>query len=925
MTSRIPDKATVDGLEDRWNEVWQSQGTYRFDESKDREQIYSIDTPPPTVSGSLHVGHVFSYTHTDVVARYQRMCGREVFYPMGWDDNGLPTERRVQNYFGVRCDPTLPYEEGFEPPHVGGEGKSIKAADQQPISRRNFVELCERLTEEDEKQFEALWRHLGLSVDWSRTYQTIAPNAQAVAQQAFLRSLARGEAYQAEAPTLWDVTFRTAVAQAELEDRERPGAYHRLAFEKAADAEEATGSYESVWIETTRPELLPACVALVAHPDDERYQPLFGKHVRTPLFGVEVPVVAHRLASPDKGSGIAMICTFGDVTDVVWWRELGLPMRSVLGRDGRFRTEPPAGLESDEASTAYAELAGKTVFSAQQRIVEMLVEADVMDGEPRSISHPVKFFEKGDKPLEIVTSRQWYIANGGRDEALRGELLARGEALDFLPSHMGKRYENWVNGLTGDWLISRQRFFGVPIPVWYPLDADGEPVWDSPIVPAEDTLPVDPSVDTAPGYDEAQRDAAGGFTGEKDIMDTWATSSLTPQIVGGWRDDPALFAKVFPMDLRPQGQDIIRTWLFSTVVRSHLEHGELPWKHAAISGWILDPDRKKMSKSKGNVVTPMGLLEQHGSDAVRYWAASARLGTDAAFDEGQMKIGRRLANKVLNAAKFALGATGISTAADASLEDGIRATAHVTGGVLDGDADGTGSPVTEPLDRALLAGLADVVDGATAAFESYDHTRALELAESYFWTFCDDYVELVKTRAYDGAAPGEAIDPFAACSPAAASARATLTIALETFLRLFAPVLPFATEEVWSWFRPGTVHRAAWPQAAPLRAVAGAADPILVDAAGEALATLRKIKSEAKVSQRTELVSVDLLVPEAKVAAVTAAKSDLMAAGRVRALQVVDAVAALNPDVDGDWSEDGARSEIADPTVMRTENAVLAD
>ncbi|WP_201774419.1 valine--tRNA ligase [Demequina sediminicola] len=936
MSARIPDKATVDGLEDRWNETWEADGTYRFDVSKSRDEVYSIDTPPPTVSGSLHVGHVFSYTHTDVVARYQRMCGKEVFYPMGWDDNGLPTERRVQNYFGVRCDPTLPYVEDFEPPHSGG-AKSVKAADQVPISRRNFIDLCERLTAEDEQQFEHLWRRLGLSVDWSRTYQTISPSSQAVAQQAFLRSLDRGEAYQAEAPTLWDVTFRTAVAQAELEDRDRPGAYHRLAFEPAADMEEATGSFETVWIETTRPELLAACVALVAHPDDERYQPLFGKHVRTPIFGVEVPVVPHRLASPDKGSGIAMICTFGDVTDVIWWRELGLPMRSILGRDGRILPDAPEGIETADAVAAYNELAGLTVFSAQKRMVEMLVEADAIDGDPKPIQHPVKFFEKGDKPLEIVTSRQWYISNGGRDTDLRSELLKRGEDLDFVPSHMGKRYENWVNGLTGDWLISRQRFFGVPIPVWYPLDDAGEIVWDSPIVPSEDALPVDPSSQTPAGYDEAQRDVPGGFTGEKDIMDTWATSSLTPQIVCGWRDNPELFAKTFPMDLRPQGQDIIRTWLFSTVVRSHLEHNALPWKHAAISGWILDPDRKKMSKSKGNVVTPLGLLETHGSDAVRYWAASARLGTDAAFDEGQMKIGRRLANKVLNASKFVLGATGIATAANESLEAGLTATSHVTAGVINGEGvhvaggaagdanpaalDGTGSLVTDPLDRALLAGLAEVVDTATKAFSSYDHTRALEQAETLFWTFCDDYVELVKARAYDGAAPGADIDPLAPCSPGAASARATLVIALETFLRLFAPFLPFATEEVWSWFRPGTVHHAAWPASAPLRAVVGdGADASLVGTAGEALATLRKIKSEAKVSQRTELVSVDLLVPESQVAAVNAAKNDLMAAGRVRALQVVDAVAALDPAVDG-----GESAEIADTTVMRTENAVLSE
>ncbi|WP_228373574.1 valine--tRNA ligase [Demequina soli] len=916
MTSRIPDKATVDGLEDRWNEAWEAAGTYRFDESRTRDEVYSIDTPPPTVSGSLHVGHVFSYTHTDVVARFQRMRGREVFYPMGWDDNGLPTERRVQNYYGVRCDPTLPYVEGYEPPFEGGEGKSVKAADQQPISRRNFVELCERLTAEDEKQFESLWRHLGLSVDWSRTYQTISPSSQAVAQQAFLRGLARNECYQAEAPTLWDVTFRTAVAQAELEDRERPGAYHRLAFEPAADMEEATGSYESIWIETTRPELLPACVALVAHPDDERYQPLFGKHVRTPLFGVEVPVVAHHLAQPDKGSGIAMICTFGDVTDVTWWRELRLPTRPVIGWDGRMLAEAPHGIESEAGLAAYAEIAGMTTFSAQKRIVELLVEAGVMDGEPRPISHPVKFFEKGDKPLEIVTTRQWYIRNGGTDKALNDALVARGGELDFEPDFMRVRYENWVKGLTGDWLISRQRFFGVPIPVWYPVLADGSPDYENPIVPGEDALPVDPSADVPAGYTADQRDVPGGFTGEKDIMDTWATSSLTPQIVCGWRDNPALFAATFPMDLRPQGQDIIRTWLFSTVVRSHAEHGTLPWKHAAISGWILDPDRKKMSKSKGNVVTPMGLLEQHGSDAVRYWAAAARLGTDAAFDEGQMKIGRRLAMKVLNASKFVLGATGIATAADASLEAGLAATAHVTS-----------ASVTEPLDRAMLSALADVVDAATKALEGYDHTKALEVAETLFWTFCDDYLELVKARAYDGAAPGEAIDPLATCSAGAASARAALTLALQTFLRLFAPVLPFATEEVWSWFQEGSVHRASWPVSSPLREVAGASSqgaPLLA-AAGEALSVLRKVKSEAKVSQRTAIVSVDLLVPAAKAGFVRAAEPDLLAAGRVEAMQIVDTEAALEPNVDGLGSEDGSSDEIADPTVMRTENAVLAE
>ncbi len=830
-----PEKATVEGLEQKWSIAWDEQGTYRFDRSATRDRIYSIDTPPPTVSGSLHVGHVFSYTHTDVVARFKRMRGFEVYYPMGWDDNGLPTERRVQNYFGVRCDPSLPYVEGFEPPFEGGDNKSSKAADQVAISRRNFIELCEKLTLEDEKQFEALWRRLGLSVDWDQTYQTISPDAVAVSQKAFLNNLARGEAYQSMAPTLWDVTFRTAVAQAELEDRDQPGSYHRLGFD---------GPNGKVFIETTRPELLPACVALVAHPDDERYQGLFGKTVRTPLFEVEVPVVAHRLAQIDKGSGIAMICTFGDVTDVIWWRELDLPNRAIIGFDGRIQEEAPEGIESERGLAAYAELAGKTVFSAKQRIVEMLQESGDMIGEARPITHPVKFFEKGDKPLEIVSTRQWYIRNGGRDGSIREELIAKGKKLKFHPDFMRVRYENWVNGLTGDWLISRQRFFGVPIPVWYALDASGEPNFETPLVPSVDTLPIDPSSDVPFGYTEAQRGVANGFVGEVDIMDTWATSSLTPQLAGGWISDPEKYAKVFPFDLRPQGQDIIRTWLFSTLLRSHQESDQLPWSNAAISGWILDPDRKKMSKSKGNVVVPAEPIDNHGADAVRYWAAAARLGTDAAFDEGQMKVGRRLAIKVLNAAKFAL-----------SFE--------VPAGF---DA------VTEPIDQSMLLSLADVVDEATTAFENYDHTKALEVTEGFFWKFTDDYLELVKERAYGQGGATEAEQ---------ASAAVALRVALHTVLRLFAPFIPFTAEEVWSWWQQGSVHRTSWPNAAELRVNKDEANAQVLALASQAVSGIRKAKSDAKVSMKATLQSATILAPAERLDLLRLAAGDLRAVGKI--------------------------------------------
>lgn len=842
--SQIPDKPQLEGLEEKWGAIWQAEGTYAFKANGlTREDVYSIDTPPPTASGSLHVGHVFSYTHTDTVARYQRMQGKRVFFPMGWDDNGLPTERRVQNYFGVRCDPSLTYQPSFTPPHDGGDGKSVKAADQQPISRRNFIELCEQLTVADEAQFEELWRTLGLSVDWSQTYRTIGDESLRASQLAFVRNVQRGEAYQAQAPTLWDVTFRTAVAQAELEDRDEPGAYHTLAFHRS-------DGQGDILIDTTRPELLAACVALVAHPDDERYQALFGSTVRTPLFDVEVPVLAHHLAQQDKGTGIAMVCTFGDVTDVVWWRELQLDNRAILGFDGRVISEAPEVITSVAGREAYAQIAGKTVFSAKQTMVELLSASGELVGDIRKITHPVKFFEKGDRPLEIVSTRQWYIANGARDEALRERLIAHGRQLSWHPDFMRVRYENWVEGLTGDWLISRQRFFGVPIPVWYPLDADGNPIFDEPILPSEDQLPIDPSSDVPNGYEESQRGVPGGFQGEVDVMDTWATSSLTPQIAAKWQSDDNLFDLVFPYDLRPQGQDIIRTWLFSTLLRSELESGSLPWRNAAISGWILDPDRKKMSKSKGNVVTPAAMLHQHGSDAVRYWAASSKLGTDAAFDPQnptQLKIGRRLAIKLLNAAKFTLSF----------------------------DASGANA-VSEPIDHSMLAGLSRVIDEATKCFDAYDHARALEITESFFWTFCDDYLELVKERAHAGTGSAQA------------SAVTALRTALSAFVRLFAPFLPYATEEVWSWFNSGSVHRVTWPTVTELADVLDPeANPQLLSVVGQALIGIRGAKTAAKASQKTAVISAVISAPAAQAELIRQAADDLTAVGRIAELQIV--------------------------------------
>jgi valyl-tRNA synthetase len=564
---------------------------------------------------------------------------------------------------------------------------------------------------------------------------------------------------------------------------------------------------------------------------------------------VRVPVVAHHLADPEKGTGIAMICTFGDVTDVVWWRELRLPTRSVMGRDGRLVPDPPDWDATDpDADARYRELGGKTVKQARVRVVDLLRDAGRLEGEPAPITHPVKFYERGSRPLEIVTTRQWYIRNGADDPDLRAVLLERGRELHWHPPHMRARYESWVEGLNTDWLISRQRFFGVPFPVWYPIGDDGEVDHARPLLAPEDQLPVDPSNDVPDGYDDDQRGKPGGFVGDTDVMDTWATSSLTPQIGTRWEEDRDLFSRTFPMDLRPQGGDIIRTWLFATLLRSHYEHGTLPWSDTTINGWILDPDRKKMSKSKGNVVTPVEYFDRFGSDAVRYWAQSGRPGVDTAIDEGQIKVGRRLAIKILNASKFALGVIG----------------------------DDAAGEVTEPLDRSMLRSLADLVEEATGAFEGYDYSRALERTERFFWGFCDDYLELVKQRAYGAGDEG-----------GARSARRALELALATLLRLFAPHLPFVTEEVWSWWQKGSIHRSAWPDAVPLLAEIGDADRLTYRVAADVLGEIRKAKTSRHKSLRAEVDRALVRDTAERLGALRPALTDVHKAGCVRDMDLV--------------------------------------
>jgi valyl-tRNA synthetase len=777
-------------VEQEWRDFWERHGIYSYDPSRGRDETFVVDTPPPTVSGALHIGHVFSYTHTDLIARYKRMRGLNVFYPMGWDDNGLPTERRVQNVFNVRCDPTLPYDPDLKV-EFGREGETIA------VSRRNFIELCDEVVREDEAKFKELWQRLGLSIDWNYTYATIDEHCRFVSQYSFLRVLEKGEAELREAPTMWDIDFQSAVAQAEVEDRERDGEFHRIRFE--------VGGGGGIVIATTRPELLPACIAVAVHPEDERYRDLIGKTAITPLFNAPVPMVADENADPTKGTGILMICTFGDVADVEKWRELGVPAREVIGRDGRIKPAPWGedhwvSSDADAALTAHDKLAGLFVNQARREVVALLKDAGAIEGEPELTRRTVKFFEKGDRPLEFVLSRQWFINVLDKKD----ELIEQGRKIHWRPDMFRKRYEDWVTGLNQDWSVARQRYFGVPIPVWYRIDADGDIDYSNFILPRREDLPVDPSAETPHGFSDDERGKPGGFAGDPDVFDTWATSSLTPLITTGWPDDQEFHRKLYPTDVRPQAHDIIRTWAFTTITRAYLEDGSIPWHNVAISGWILDPDRKKMSKSKGNTVVPTEPLDEFGPDAVRYWAASARLGVDTAIDSGVFKEGKRLVTKMRNAARLVQS------------------------------YEGEGGDPNTPLDRALIARLRALVDTVTASWEDWDHAGALAATESWFWgDFCDNYLELSKTRSYAG-------DP---------SAIGTLRRALNVVVRLFAPILPYITEEIYNTGRkePASVHRATWPSADELPA---AEDDGSFDAGVAVLSKIRKAKSEAKVSLR---------------------------------------------------------------------------
>lgn len=832
----LPKNYDVKKIEENWIKIWKERGIYRWDSTKSREETFVVDTPPPTVSGSLHVGHMFSYSHQDFIVRYQRMRGKNIFFPIGWDDNGLPTERRVQNYLNVRCEPSMPYDPNLKV----SPGK--KGTPPLSVSRKNFIELCDQVIVEDEKAFRNLWTRLGMSYDWDLEYATIDKHCRLISQASFIELYKKGEIYQEERPVLWDIDYQTAIAQAELVDKEVPSAFYYFRFP-------FPDSKEYLIIATTRPELLPACVAVLVHPEDERYKRHIGKTILTPLFNVPVPIMGDEKAEPDKGTGVVMVCTFGDQTDVEWWKQFNLPLRQIVARNGTLLhvefVSANGTIEGssdkghlvipshnpDQANEIYSKMQGLYTGNAKKVIVEIANHIEgVIDRPETQITHAVRFFEKGDRPLEIVPTRQWYTRIIDKKEVL----IEQGKKIKWHPDYMYKRYEHWVEGLNQDWCLSRQRFFGVPIPVWYPINAEGEIVYSKPIMPEIKDLPVDPLSDVPPGYREEQRDKPNGFTGEPDVLDTWATSSLTPQIATHWFLNPERHKKLFPMDIRPQAHDIIRTWAFYTIVKAYLHDGEIPWKNVVLSGWILDPDRKKMSKSHGNVVTPEPLIEQHGADSVRYWSAKARLGVDTAYDEQAFKVGRKLCTKLFNASKFA-----------------IMQLQNIDRGLLRKEA------IQNPIDIAIINELKTTIQRATESFEGFDYAQALMLTEEFFWSvFCDNYLEIIKPRVYQTGVTDERIS---ACS--------SLRLIHRAIVRLFAPYLPYITEEVWNWEyskdedMASSVHKSPWPSVNEFEGIPETKYPELYEVLIGLVNPIRKAKAEANISLAAPVSKIEVKCP----------------------------------------------------------------
>ena len=780
--------------QEKWSPYWDDKGVYFWDQDESRENSYVIDTPPPTVSGHLHMGHIYSYSQTDFVARFQRMRGKNVYYPIGYDDNGLPTERLVE------------------------KEKNIRATD---MSREDFIAVCEDVVAESEKVFRGLFHTMGMSYDWRTEYMTISPHARKTSQMSALDLYQKGHLYRSLQPSLWDPIDRTAIAQAEITEKEQNGLMYDIPY--------MTEDGQEVMIATTRPELIPACVALMCHPDHPRAKDLVGKKAYTALFNVEIPIIADERVQMDKGTGFVQCCTFGDLTDMEWWKQYQLPLRVIVGTDGLLRDMETIGSAEwpsrtpEQAKAAVAELNGMHVRKAKPKIVAMLQEAGLIRAE-KNVMQMIPSAERSSSPLEIIVTAQWMVKLLDKKELL----LNKGREMQWHPDYMRLRYEDWVTNLKWDWCISRQRYFGVPLPFWY----SKRPGEEGKIIAAQiDELPVDPLTTPPRGYTMDE------VTPEKDVMDTWATSSISPQIQShGISDDFMLdaqrHAKLFPADLRPQGHDIIRTWAFYTVAKAALHQDSVPFKNLAISGWCLAEDKTKMSKSKGNVITPQQTLQNHSVEAIRYWAANFKLGRDTVYSEEILKTGKRTLTKLWNASRLVgLHITDLNptpnTAAETIEENIIHAS----------------------FDRWIIGQLHQAIRVAAEAFNAYDYTSALEIIERFFWKdYCDNYLELVKGRLYGDL--GSAQD--------ASSAKHTLYFVHQGLLSLFAPFFPYITEDLYHDLYPSlakdtvSIHRrGGWPDVADYpysETIAAQANGAL-----DIISAVRKLKSANNMSMRVPI------------------------------------------------------------------------
>lgn len=745
--AEFPKKYKFNESEKKWQNFWQEQGVYVWDEKESRENTYVVDTPPPTVSGHLHIGHVYSYTHTDFIVRYQRMKGMNVFYPMGFDDNGLPTERLVE------------------------KKRKVKASS---MNREEFVAICKDVVESEEEKFQDLFNSIALSVDWNIEYRTISDTSCKISQMSFLDLMQKGQIYRDSQPMLWDPVDQTALAQADIEDKEQTTFMNDIQF--------STEDGEPIIIATTRPELLPACVSVFFHPDDERYKELEGKFAISPLFGVKVPLLPDDMVDPEKGTGLVMCCTFGDQTDIQWWRKHSLPTKIIFTKWGTVdEIEFDESCQDvDKAQKFASQIKGLKIKAAREKIIEILKEEELLLGQTEK-TQTVKCAERSGAPLEILTTPQWFI----KSVEHKNSMLQKSNELKWYPESMKIKLDSWTQGVALDWCISRQRYFGVPFPVWYSKRQGEE---GKVLLASADQLPVDPLRDVPAGYasDEVEPD--------KDVMDTWSTSSVSPQlsshgIADGFMIDEERHNKLFPADLRPQAHEILRTWAYYTMLKSHLHQDKLPWKNIMISGWCLAADKSKMSKSKGNIVVPETILDQHGADVVRYWSSSSKLGSDTAYSEDVVKNGKRLVNKLWNAAKFVSQHFDKIPDSDKKLS-----------------LEEVKEKITSDFDRYFIAKLSELVVYTTGEYEKYEYATAMHKTESFFWSlFCDNYLEITKTRAYDE----ENKDPSGALS-----ARLTLYHSLKTLLLLFAPVMPHITEEIYQiLYSNKSIHtRGNWPK-----------------------------------------------------------------------------------------------------------------